>query len=244
MRIMFFSDLHIGLKIGGYDFHDEHKNVLRKLERQSHDGFDLIVIGGDIFHGPKPTPRDYRMFIEFLEALTTPTLIIHGNHDEDGRGRYNALDPIAAFYAKRSNADDDILDFSDGENVCVVERPCIVEFGDKRFLMLGHISDVRANIVFGCDAQDVISVLIREGIKTRVDAAFSHLDIDGAKISDSYFMRGGTLRFTDIGRCPFPILNGHIHKYQQLKSNVYISGSVIPTNIGDSDTKRYLTLEL
>jgi DNA repair exonuclease SbcCD nuclease subunit len=240
---MFFSDLHIGLHIGGYDFYEDHKMVLRKIERDSHNGFDLIVIGGDIFHSAKPTPRDYRVVIEFLESLTVPTLIIHGNHDEDGRGRFNALDPIATFYSTRCR-DDDVLNFSCEEKICVVERPCIVEYEDRRFLMLGYLSDVRANRLFGCDAQEVISAVILDGIKTRVDVAFGHLDIDGAEIGNLYFMRGGKLVFSNICRCTFPILNGHIHKHQRIKSNVYISGSVVPTNIGDVDTKKYLTLEI
>jgi len=47
---------------------------------------DLVIVAGDLFERPRPTPTEYRLFLEGLDRLLLsgsvgPTLLIAGNHD-------------------------------------------------------------------------------------------------------------------------------------------------------------------
>ena len=93
MKILFCSDMHLGLVVGGYDMRDDTLRVLQEIAVASHL-VDLVVVGGDLFHVARPMPQAYADSIEFLNDLEAPVIVIRGNHDESDGKKVDALEPL------------------------------------------------------------------------------------------------------------------------------------------------------
>lgn len=73
---------------------------------------DLIIIAGDLFDGPRPTPQEYRAVLLWLRALEgagVEVLILEGNHDQ-GPNLSSALEPLeVCSHAKIVRDGDDLV---------------------------------------------------------------------------------------------------------------------------------------
>jgi exonuclease SbcD len=67
---------------------------------------DLVIVAGDIFERPKPTPTEYRLFLDGLDRLlwsdqVGPVILIAGNHDIPmSMADDDALAPLAGRHEK------------------------------------------------------------------------------------------------------------------------------------------------
>ena len=93
MRILHFSDLHIGVENYGRidpetglstrlgDFLDSLDQV---VEFALNEGVDLVLLAGDAYKGRDPTQTHQREFAKRLNRLSQagiPTFLLVGNHD-------------------------------------------------------------------------------------------------------------------------------------------------------------------
>lgn len=121
LRIGYISDCHLGYKTGN-KINDEYINVRENdgylAFQECIDNFiekevDAVIIGGDLFHSPKPSITTIVKTKEQLERLSVnniPVYIITGNHDtSDIKNDYSAVmainSPVSKIYATENNLD-------------------------------------------------------------------------------------------------------------------------------------------
>ena len=95
MRVLHFSDLHIGVENYGRtdpetglstrlgDFLDSLDQV---VEFALNEGVDLVLLAGDAYKGRDPTQTHQREFAKRLNRLSQaqiPTFLLGGNHDQE-----------------------------------------------------------------------------------------------------------------------------------------------------------------
>lgn len=257
MKIIAFGDAHLDAKIGGYDL---HKDATRALEHIGtacvEQQVGLRVMLGDMFHGNHPSPRAWAAFNRTLFEFDVPTIVVPGNHD------HAAYDPVREMRMVEGKKDwedyQPVMDWgfetvypkAKDNLICCPKWPCIVDVGDKiKVLVVPYVHNPAAMAEFGRTAQEMVDMAFDEALKMgdQVKAAFCHLDVDGAKAgTEGSYLRGGKLQMPMdlVKRCPFVVLNGHIHKRQTM-GNVYMPGSLVPTDFGDVDgDKGYALLEV
>lgn len=250
MKTIAFGDVHLDAKIGGYDL---LKDAVRALEHVgtacAEHCIELRVMLGDMFHGNRPTPRAWAAFNRALFEYDIPTIVVAGNHD------HAAYDPVREMYHAKwtEQVEPEVvwgneLVLGNKENlICCPRWPCIVDVGERaKILVAPYVHNPAAMDEFGRTAQELINVAFDEALKMgdEVKAAFCHLDVDGARAgTEGVYLRGGKLQIPmDLAeRCPFPIINGHIHRRQQM-GNIYMPGSLVPTDFGDVDGGKGYTL--
>ncbi len=85
-RLLCCSDLHVGA--GGAHRRDPLADqaatlaeIVKVADERQVDG---VLIAGDVFHRPRPTPPELHLFADFARALgTIPTVACHGNSGHD-----------------------------------------------------------------------------------------------------------------------------------------------------------------
>lgn len=252
MKVIISGDWHLGLVVGGYDTHDDIVKAAKVVVEATHLA-DLFVFGGDLFHYPRPEPREYATAINLLDSVGCPFVIIPGNHDAGKVGftriasgrpvpKPDALEPLRKI---RWRVDAQIL-----------ELPTLMELATGEvFLFAGHVSDAKARyetrerLEGELSAQGMIDEIFSEALRMKkLDGAFCHLDLAGARPgSEGAFLAGGKLEMPINLARKFScvVVNSHIHKRQTFKENVLLPGSIIPTDFADIDgAKGYLELEV
>lgn len=233
MRVIFCTDSHFGLSIGGYDFFDDTLKAFRSVIDATH-GMDLFVFGGDLFHTGKPGPRENAAVIDLLDECSCPVIMLVGNHDVGKRSEPHALEPLKKirFY----------------QHVKVVDEPIVISIDGSKFAFCPYTNDVVARKRSDVKAQDEVDELFDEAGRTKnMKALFSHLDVEGADLGGGAFLRGGQLKMPlkVAKKFPFPVINGHIHKQQLMSENIVNPGSIGPMNFSDVNLKKgYIELEV
>ena len=253
MKAIVCGDPHLGLVVGGFDFFEDTVKAFRCIIEAT-DGVDLFVVLGDLFHDSRPTPRVVAAAIELLDNVDVPTVVIAGNHDicrglavswQDANGkettqpsRYplpDALEPLRKNHWRSPKF--------------FPSLPMIEYVGNELFLFGGYVTDAQTQHFSGCSAQKLVCDIFDQARGNQnIRAAFCHLDIQEAKVgSESAVMRGAELSLpVEIAKTfPFPCFDGHIHLSQTIGSNIYLPGSIVPTDFSDVDGSHgYLEVEL
>ena len=236
MKILCTGDWHFGLKVGGYDFHDDIVKAVQCIIDAA-DSCSGIVIGGDVFHSNNPSPRSYAAVMELIDQLMAPAVMIVGNHDtgtetmqvmvEGKPARVPMPHALEPFKKVRFRTD-----------VKVFDVPMVESIGDSKeeFLFVPYMSDVLAKHSTGLDAQGAVDQAFVDAASEEVQAAFCHLDLsEAAPGSEQAVMRGATLSLPiGAGRLSFPVVNQHIHK-RQVVNGVIHPGSIVATDFSDVD---------
>lgn len=88
MKIIAFADLHLDSAFASYPENEraERKEVLMRVFSRICDecrqrNADLLLIGGDLFDVPTPSPACAELVVAELGALNIPVVIAPGNHD-------------------------------------------------------------------------------------------------------------------------------------------------------------------
>lgn len=245
MRIVTSGDWHFGLKVGGYDYHDDIYTAASEVIGMANKA-DMFVFVGDMFHNNEPTPKSNAAVIKLINGLEVPTVIIPGNHDTGNRlmttwrDGQKILEPI-------QDALEPFRRIKWNIRILIPSLPGVYNFIDKQWLFAGYTTDISAKEATLLDAQTVIDTAFQQAIdNTSIIAGFCHLDLIGASLgSEQSVMRGGKLLMPDLADdAKFPIVNGHIHKSQHFK-NYWLPGSIVPTDFSDIDGyRKYLVLEV
>ena len=91
MKFFHLSDLHIGLKLMGYDLQEDQRHILRQIaEYAGREQPDAVVIAGDVYDKSIPSAEAASLFDDFISALVreapeSTVMIISGNHDSAAR---------------------------------------------------------------------------------------------------------------------------------------------------------------
>ena len=103
MKILALADLHMGSGAAYADdrLHDQMKVLEHVAQIAYNDDISTVLIAGDVFHRPRPTPATllaFRKFVDVLAELNVQTVAITGNagHDIEAGDRPCALDLFAS----------------------------------------------------------------------------------------------------------------------------------------------------
>lgn len=89
MKILHMADIHLGTKNSKLpsDKQAQMKSeslleIQNLFDMAKNDGFDVIVICGDLFHSSQITNKIKNTFFSSVDAFIRPVIYINGNHDE------------------------------------------------------------------------------------------------------------------------------------------------------------------
>ena len=110
-RVAFFADSHVGWKakvrsnekginIRVQDGYDALRQVVSQIIiEHEKEPIDIVLIGGDLFHTSRPSPRDIvtvQFYLRKLAERNIPVHILAGNHDAtDIKSELAAIAPVA-----------------------------------------------------------------------------------------------------------------------------------------------------
>jgi exonuclease SbcD len=95
MKLLHTADWHVGRTVAGRSRADEHRAVLTEIASIAADErVDLVLVAGDLFDSPSPSPEAESVLYRGLLALAevAPVVIIAGNHDHPHR--WQAIEPL------------------------------------------------------------------------------------------------------------------------------------------------------
>ena len=93
MKIIVTGCWHVGKKLAGYDWKKDFDIAVAEVIERAHRA-DLLVYLGDLFDVGHPSPKDYALALEVLDAIDCPMFIMKGNHDENPGLEPDALEPL------------------------------------------------------------------------------------------------------------------------------------------------------
>ncbi|MFO8051888.1 MAG: exonuclease subunit SbcD, partial [Thermoplasmatota archaeon] len=88
MRLLHTSDWHLGKSIHGQNLLEDQKKLLEDLVNELSNGYDGLLISGDIYDRSIPPSDAVSLFSDFIESMVDSgitTVIIPGNHDSPSR---------------------------------------------------------------------------------------------------------------------------------------------------------------
>lgn len=221
-RLLATGDLHIESGLSYVDDRlADHRRTLEQIAQAAFDNdVDAILLAGDIFHRPRPTPAALTLFKRFIHAIETlgiPVIAIHGNlsHDIENGDRPSALELFASDY------------------VHVARRPEMVKGpGDVAICCLPSVPVHRLVAARdGGDRQEVYEdaaeMLLRIAAELRAEAPegwpavlLAHFAISGAALPSGLptdTLNEPVLPLAGLEALGFDaIVAGHIHKPQEL----------------------------
>ena len=267
MRILHFSDLHIGVENYGRvdpetglstrlsDFLDTYEEVVSyALENR----VDLVLFCGDAYKSRDPSQTHQREFarrIARLSAEGIPVFLLAGNHDMPHVfGRATALEIFQTLEVPNVYIADTLgthrVDTADGPLQVVavpwVRRSAFLARDESRGLTPDQVNDA---------IQERLTRLIRvqvENLDSDVPAVLAaHLSVSEARTSSEQSMMLGRDPVLLESNVALPELDyvalGHIHRHQILGYNPHVvySGSVQRIDFGEEgDDKGFCVVDL
>lgn len=248
MKVCISGDWHLGLVLSGYDYHDDIVDAA-KVVVDTANRSDMFVHLGDVYHDSRPTSRSIAASIELIGALKVPSVILAGNHDE-GRGSVTSWEENRQCLLPSPDALEPLRTFNwDNHHLYFPKVPDFETIAGKLFLFVPYLRDAITQEEGTGSAQETVRHYFQEAVGARnLAAVFCHLDCIGASLgSEGAVLKGGRLEIPlDIAKAlPCPVFNGHIHKQQRIAPNLYLPGSLVPTDFGDIDgNKGFIVAEL
>ena len=268
MRILHFSDLHIGVENYGRidpetglstrlgDFLDSLDQV---VEFALNDGVDLVLLAGDAYKGRDPTQTHQREFAKRLNRLSRsgiPAFLLVGNHDLPAASRRaTAVDifptlEVANIYVGDKLQTYNVVTPSGPLQVLAVpwvRRSAILSLEESRGLSIEGVRQAleeRLTIGIEMQAQD---------LDPDVPAILTgHVTVNGATVGTERSMMLGQDHVLLVSALDRPQLEyvalGHIHKHQILRSGppmVVYSGSLQRVDFSEEgDEKGFCVVDL
>ena len=268
MRILHFSDLHIGVENYGRpdpktglstrlgDFLDSLDQV---VEFALNEGVDLVLLAGDAYKGRDPTQTHQREFAKRLNRLSQagiPTFLLVGNHDlPAASSRATAVDifptlEVANIHVGNSLKTYDVATPSGPLQVLAVpwpRRSAILSREDSRGMSIEQV-------------RQTLEKRLTEGIEvaaSQLDATIpailtGHVTVNGATVGTERSMMLGQDHVLLVSALDRPqveyIALGHIHKHQILRPDppmVVYSGSLQRVDFSEEgDEKGFCVIDL
>ena len=268
MRILHFSDLHIGVENYGRtdpktglstrlgDFLDSLEQV---VEFALNEGVDLVLLAGDAYKGRDPTQTHQREFAKRLNRLSKagiPTFLLVGNHDlPAASSRATAVDifptlEVANIHVGNSLKTYDVPTPSGPLQVLAVpwpRRSAILSREDSRGMSIEQVRQTLEERL-----TDGIEVAASQLDPTIPAILTGHVTVNGATVGTERSMMLGQDHVLLVSALDRPqveyVALGHIHKHQILRPDppmVVYSGSLQRVDFSEEgDEKGFCVIDL
>ena len=268
MRILHFSDLHIGVENYGRpdpktglstrlgDFLDSLDQV---VEFALKEGVDLVLLAGDAYKGRDPTQTHQREFAKRLNRLSQagiPTFLLVGNHDlPAASSRATAVDifttlEVANIHVGNSLKTYDVATPSGPLQVLAVpwpRRSAILSREDSRGMSIEQVRQTLEERL-----TDGIEAAASQLDPTIPAILTGHVTVNGATVGTERSMMLGQDHVLLVSALDRPqveyIALGHIHKHQILRPDppmVVYSGSLQRVDFSEEgDEKGFCVIDL
>ena len=268
MRILHFSDLHIGVENYGRpdpktglstrlgDFLDSLDQV---VEFALNEGVDLVLLAGDAYKGRDPTQTHQREFAKRLNRLSQagiPTFLLVGNHDlPAASSRATAVDifptlEVANIHVGNSLKTYDVATPSGPLQVLAVpwpRRSAILSREDSRGMSIEQVRQTLEERL-----TDGIEAAASQLDPTIPAILTGHVTVNGATVGTERSMMLGQDHVLLVSALVRPqveyIALGHIHKHQILRPDppmVVYSGSLQRVDFSEEgDEKGFCVIDL
>ncbi len=268
MRILHFSDLHIGVENYGRtdpktglstrlgDFLDSLDQV---VEFALNEGVDLVLLAGDAYKGRDPTQTHQREFAKRLNRLSKagiPTFLLVGNHDlPAASSRATAVDifptlEVANIHVGNSLKTYDVPTPSGPLQVLAVpwpKRSAILSREDSRGMSIEQVRQTLEERL-----TDGIEVAASQLDPTIPAILTGHVTVNGATVGTERSMMLGQDHVLLVSALDRPqveyVALGHIHKHQILRPDppmVVYSGSLQRVDFSEEgDEKGFCVIDL
>ena len=268
MRILHFSDLHIGVENYGRtdpktglstrlgDFLDSLEQV---VEFALNEGVDLVLLAGDAYKGRDPTQTHQREFAKRLNRLSKagiPTFLLVGNHDlPAASSRATAVDifptlEVANIHVGNSLKTYDVPTPSGPLQVLAVpwpRRSAILSREDSRGMSIEQVRQTLEERL-----TDGVEVAASQLDPTIPAILTGHVTVNGATVGTERSMMLGQDHVLLVSALVRPqveyVALGHIHKHQILRPDppmVVYSGSLQRVDFSEEgDEKGFCVIDL
>lgn len=228
MHFLATADWHIGRnKYGKIDpetgFHTQGLELLKVITNDlipyaENNGITDIFVIGDVFHKRNPLSIDWELLNRILERCIQKKLhvyLICGNHD-DLTKYTTALTPLSHLGSDYINI------ISEEEHIYRGTKPL------TRITMLPFFSKRWAKLSFS----ETIDQISKEN-KYDKEICMCHELIDGASYN-GHTLESNKVKSSELEKNFDLVLAGDIHQHQQIKSNIYYTGTPIHLDYGDA----------
>ena len=268
MRILHFSDLHIGVENYGRidpetglstrlgDFLDSLDQV---VEFALNEGVDLVLLAGDAYKGRDPTQTHQREFAKRLNRLSQagiPTFLLVGNHDlPAASSRATAVDifptlEVANVYVGHNLQNYDVATPSGPLQILAVpwpRRSAILSREDSRGMSIEAVRQALENRL--TDGIEMTAAKLDPNVPAILTG---HVTVNGATVGTERSMMLGQDHVLLLSALARPqveyVALGHIHKHQVLRSDppmVVYSGSLQRVDFSEEgDEKGFCVIDL
>ena len=268
MRILHFSDLHIGVE--NYGRIDPETGLSTRLgdflysldqvvEFALIEGVDLVLLAGDAYKGRDPTQTHQREFAKRLNRLSRagiPTFLLVGNHDlPAASSRATAVDifptlEVANVYVGNSLKNYDVSTPSGPIQVLAVpwpRRSAILSREDSKGMSIEQVRQaLEERLTEGIDTE---AKKLNPDIPAIITA---HVTVNGATVGTERSMMLGQDHVLLVSALDRPqveyVALGHIHKHQILRPDppmVVYSGSLQRVDFREEgDEKGFCVVDL
>ncbi len=271
MRILHFSDLHIGVE--NYGRTDPNTGLSTRLgdfldaldelvEFALADGVDVVVLAGDAYKGRDPTQTHQREFARRLLRLSDggiATFLLPGNHDlPAATGRAHAVEIFSTLQVPNVHVGASLQTYvvptrAGPLQVLAVPWPSRGAMLAREELRGLSIEEIRAET----ERRMTMAIAGRaEGIDPDVPAILAgHVTVNGATVGSERSMMLGNDHVLNVSAVQRPELEyvalGHIHKHQVLRPAgeggpaVAYSGSLQRVDFSEeSDDKGFCVVDI
>ena len=268
MKILHFSDLHIGVENYGRtdpetglstrlgDFLDSLDQVVKFA---LNEGVDLVLLAGDAYKGRDPTQTHQREFAKRLNRLSQagiPTFLLVGNHDlPAASSRATAVDifptlEVANIHVGNSLKTYDVPTPSGPLQVLAVpwpKRSAILSREDSRGMSIEQVRQTLEERL-----TDGVEVAASQLDPTIPAILTGHVTVNGATVGTERSMMLGQDHVLLVSALDRPqveyVALGHIHKHQILRPDppmVVYSGSLQRVDFSEEgDEKGFCVIDL
>ena len=268
MRVLHFSDLHIGVE--NYGRIDPETGLSTRLgdflysldqvvEFALTEGVDLVLLAGDAYKGRDPTQTHQREFAKRLNRLSRagiPTFLLVGNHDlPAASSRATAVDifptlEVANVYVGNSLKNYDVSTPSGPIQVLAVpwpRRSAILSREDSRGMSIEQVRQALEERL--TEGIDIEAKKLDPDIPAIITA---HVTVNGATVGTERSMMLGQDHVLLVSALDRPqveyVALGHIHKHQILRPDppmVVYSGSLQRVDFSEEgDEKGFCVVDL
>jgi len=269
MRLLHFSDLHLGAEIHGRKdpetgMHTQLKDFLQcmdfMVETALERDVDAVLFTGDAYHFRRPDPLPQREFIKRIKTLSDRgiAVLLAGNHDlPPGYGEASALDIFSVLsipgvtFVRRPDVISLPTRKGELQVVCLpyLPRRTLVSVDEERGL-----DEDGVQRLMGKRVQEWLESLLRKSIPNDAPTIFAgHIWLKGAEFSGSERVLSSA--FEPI--IPPSVLRhqrfayvalGHIHRHQafdEFKPHIVYAGSLGRLDFGEEkQPKGFVVVEL
>ena len=268
MRVLHFSDLHIGVE--NYGRIDPETGLSTRLgdflysldqvvEFALTEGVDLVLLAGDAYKGRDPTQTHQREFAKRLNRLSRagiPTFLLVGNHDlPAASSRATAVDifptlEVANVYVGNSLKNYDVSTPSGPIQVLAVpwpRRSAILSREDSKGMSIEQVRQALEERL--TEGIDIEAKKLNPDIPAIITA---HVTVNGATVGTERSMMLGQDHVLLVSALDRPqveyVALGHIHKHQILRPDppmVVYSGSLQRVDFSEEgDEKGFCVVDL